>query len=152
MHEAPPRTDPILRLQNVSKKYGEFVALHGTSFDLHEGETLAIVGESGSGKSTTARLLLRLEEASGGQALYQGRDLLTMSPADLFKMRRDIQMVFQDPAQSLNPRMTVYHLISEAWAIHPGILPRARWRDRVAELLEQVGLQADHMHLSLIHI
>ena len=146
MHEVPVLTDPILRMENISKSYGAFQALKGVSFDLCAGETLAIVGESGSGKSTTARLLLRLEEASGGRALYQGRDLLTLPPQELFKMRRDIQMVFQDPTQSLNPRMTVYQLISEAWAIHPDILTRNRWRERVAELLEQVGLRPEHMH------
>ncbi|AUH33320.1 ABC transporter ATP-binding protein [Paracoccus tegillarcae] len=146
MHENPPKTDPILRLENVSKKYGEFTALGGVNFDLCEGETLAIVGESGSGKSTTARVLLRLEEPSGGRAMYNGRDLFTLSPRELFEMRRDIQMVFQDPTQSLNPRMTVYQIISEAWVIHPEILPKTRWRDRVSELLEQVGLQAEHAH------
>jgi peptide/nickel transport system ATP-binding protein len=68
-----------------------------------------------------------------------------MSPGDLFKLRRDLQMVFQDPTQSLNPRMTVYQLISEAWVIHPEILPKAKWRERVAELLGQVGLSSEHM-------
>ena len=146
MHDDPPDTEPILLLQNVSKKYGAFEALKGVSFELCAGETLAIVGESGSGKSTTARVLLRLEEPSGGRAMYNGRDLFTLSPAELFAMRRDIQMVFQDPTQSLNPRMTIYQIISEAWAIHSDILPKARWRQRVAELLEQVGLQAEHAH------
>ncbi|WP_372834238.1 ABC transporter ATP-binding protein [Puniceibacterium confluentis] len=146
IHDNPLGTEPILRLENVSKNYAAFQALKGVDLVLHEGETLAIVGESGSGKSTTARLLLQLEAASGGRAIYQGRDLFTLSPKELYKMRRDIQMVFQDPTQSLNPRMTVYQLISEAWQIHPDILPRAQWRDRVALLLEQVGLTAEHMH------
>ncbi|WP_146586035.1 ABC transporter ATP-binding protein [Puniceibacterium confluentis] len=146
IHDNPLGTEPVLRLENVSKNYAAFQALKGVDLVLHEGETLAIVGESGSGKSTTARLLLQLEAASGGRAIYQGRDLFTLSPKELYKMRRDIQMVFQDPTQSLNPRMTVYQLISEAWQIHPDILPRAQWRDRVALLLEQVGLTAEHMH------
>ena len=73
-------------------------------------KSLAIVGESGSGKSTLAKCLLRLEEPLGGRALYQGRDLFTLSPRDLYAMRRDIQMVFQDPTQSLNPRMSVYQI------------------------------------------
>ncbi|WP_172332593.1 ABC transporter ATP-binding protein [Mangrovicoccus sp. HB161399] len=139
-------TPPILALQNVSKQYGAFTALHGISYELREGETLAIVGESGSGKSTTARLLLRLEEASGGRALYQGRDLFAMSPKELHGLRRDIQMVFQDPTQSLNPRMTVFQLVSEGWAIHPGIVEKSRWKARVAELLREVGLSEEHMH------
>ena len=146
MHETGPVSEPILRLEGVSKCYGSFEALKSVSFELREGETLAIVGESGSGKSTTARLLLQLEAATAGRAMYQGRDLFTMPPRELFEMRRDIQMVFQDPTQSLNPRMTVYQLISEAWAIHRDVLPKDKWRDRVAELLEQVGLTAEHMH------
>ncbi|MBV6638860.1 MAG: ABC transporter ATP-binding protein, partial [Mameliella sp.] len=83
--------------------------------------------------------------ASMGEALWQGRDLVTMPARDLFEMRRDIQMVFQDPTQSLNPRMSVYQIISEAWAIHPDILPKPQWKERVRDLLEQVGLSADHM-------
>ncbi|MGH6808553.1 MAG: ATP-binding cassette domain-containing protein, partial [Ensifer adhaerens] len=96
-------------------------------------------------KSTLARILLRLDEPDSGSALWKGRDLFRLSPAELYKLRRDLQMVFQDPTQSLNPRMTVYQLISEAWVIHPDILPKARWRERVAELLVQVGLGPEHM-------
>ena len=129
-----------IEVQNVAKSFGSFQALKGVSFDLMAGETMAVVGESGSGKSTLARVLLRLEEPDGGQALWQGRDLFTMTPAELFALRRDLQMVFQDPTQSLNPRMTVFQLISEAWVIHPEILPKPQWRARVAELLRQVGL------------
>ena len=146
MSHGVPEQEPLLRLTGVKKNYGEFTALNGISFDLMAGETLAVVGESGSGKSTMAKVLLQLEEASGGQAEYKGRDLLTLSPKELFEMRRDIQMVFQDPTQSLNPRMSVYQLISEAWVIHRDILPKDRWKARVAELLEQVGLLAEHMH------
>ncbi|SMC77823.1 ABC transporter ATP-binding protein [Primorskyibacter flagellatus] len=138
--------EPLLRLTDVKKNYGDFAALKGISFDLLAGETLAVVGESGSGKSTMAKVLLRLEEASGGKAEYEGRDLFALSPAELFEMRRDIQMVFQDPTQSLNPGMSVYDLISEAWVIHREILSKDKWKARVAELLEQVGLQAEHMH------
>ena len=146
MSHGVPEQEPLLRLTGVKKNYGAFTALNGISFDLMAGETLAVVGESGSGKSTMAKVLLQLEEASGGQAEYKGRDLLTLSPKELFEMRRDIQMVFQDPTQSLNPRMSVYQLISEAWVIHRDILPKDRWKARVAELLEQVGLLAEHMH------
>ena len=103
-----------------------------------------MVGESGSGKSTLARMLLRLDEPDSGVAMWKGRNLFTLPPAELFALRRDLQMVFQDPTQSLNPRMTVFQLISEAWVIHPDILPRARWRERVAELLAQVGLRPEH--------
>ncbi|SIR35671.1 oligopeptide/dipeptide ABC transporter, ATP-binding protein, C-terminal domain-containing protein [Rhizobium sp. RU20A] len=145
MHAPLAGTEPVLRVRDVRKSYGAFQALKGISFDLMAGETMAVVGESGSGKSTLARILLRLDEPDSGSALWKGRDLFTLSPADLYKLRRDLQMVFQDPTQSLNPRMTVYQLISEAWVIHPDILPKAKWRARVAELLTQVGLGPEHM-------
>ncbi len=143
MHEPSARGTPVLSVRNAHKSYGAFTAVHDVSFDLMAGETLAVVGESGSGKSTVAKMLLRLEEPSGGTALWQGQDLFSMTPAALYRLRRDLQMVFQDPTQSLNPRMTVWQLITEAWQIHPDILPKARWKDRVAELLVQVGLQPD---------
>ena len=144
MHQPLPPAQPVLSVRDLRKSYGGFTALDGVSFDLMPGETLAVVGESGSGKSTLARILLRLDQADGGQALWQGRDLLSMPPAELFKLRRDLQMVFQDPTQSLNPRMTVFQLISEAWVIHPDILPKSQWRARVADLLAQVGLSPEH--------
>ncbi|TCM58700.1 peptide/nickel transport system ATP-binding protein [Rhizobium sp. PP-F2F-G48] len=145
MHAPLPRIEPVLSVRDARKTYGAFDALKGVSFDLMPGETLAVVGESGSGKSTLARILLRLDEPTGGTALWKGRDLFQMGAAELYKLRRDLQMVFQDPTQSLNPRMTVYQLVSEAWVIHPDILPKAKWRARVAELLVQVGLGPEHM-------
>ncbi|NNE89906.1 MAG: ABC transporter ATP-binding protein [Silicimonas sp.] len=138
--------EPLLSMRNVTKSYGALKAIDSVNLDLMPGETLAIVGESGSGKSTTAKVLLRLEEPDHGEAFYGGRDIFQLSPSELFKMRRDIQMVFQDPTQSLNPRMSVYQLISEAWVIHSEILPKDKWRTRVGELLEQVGLEPDHAH------
>jgi peptide/nickel transport system ATP-binding protein len=138
-------TKPILEVNGLAKHFGEFVALEGASFTVLPGETVAIVGESGSGKSTLAKTLLRLEEATAGEALYKGRDLVTISPRELFDLRRDVQMIFQDPTQSLNPRMSVYDIIAEAFIIHPEILPKAKRRDRVAELLTHVGLEAAHM-------
>ena len=145
MHQPLKGAEPVLSVRDVRKNYGAFAALKGVSFDLLAGETLAVVGESGSGKSTLARILLRLDEPDSGSALWKGRDLFQLSPAELYKLRRDLQMVFQDPTQSLNPRMTVYQLISEAWVIHTDILPKAKWRERVAELLTQVGLGPEHM-------
>ncbi len=135
---------PLLSVSSLDKRFGLFQAVRGVSFELMQGETVAIVGESGSGKSTTAKLLLRLEQADSGTAFYQGQDILTLSEQALLSRRRDIQMVFQDPSQSLNPRMTVFELISEAWIIHPNILPKPEWQARVASLLEQVGLTAAH--------
>ncbi|MBB4953562.1 peptide/nickel transport system ATP-binding protein [Agrobacterium vitis] len=145
LQEQDLKGEVLLSVRDVRKRYGAFEALKGISFDLRAGETLAIVGESGSGKSTLARILLRLDEPDSGTAHWKGRDLFQLSPAELYKLRRDLQMVFQDPTQSLNPRMTVFQLISEAWVIHPDILPKVKWRARVAELLEQVNLSPEHM-------
>jgi peptide/nickel transport system ATP-binding protein len=141
---SPAGPEPLLRVVGVSKNYGSVMALQSASFSLMPGETLAIVGESGSGKSTLAKTLLRLEEPAAGSAFYKGRDLFALTRKELFAMRREIQMVFQDPTQSLNPRMTVGQLISEAWAIHPELLPKAKWSERVAELLGLVGLAPGH--------
>jgi peptide/nickel transport system ATP-binding protein len=135
---------PLLEIKSVSKTYGDFTALKDASLTLYAGQTIAIVGESGSGKSTLAKTLLQLEPPSGGQALWKGQDLFTMPAKELFGLRRQMQMVFQDPTQSLNPRMSVFELISEAWAIHRDLLPKERWRDRVSELLVQVGLRPEH--------
>ncbi|MDH2328808.1 ABC transporter ATP-binding protein [Cereibacter sp. SYSU M97828] len=134
---------PLLKVENLQLSYGAFKALKGASFNIMPGETVAVVGESGSGKSTLARAILRLEEPDGGRALYNGKDLVTMGARELYGLRRDIQMVFQDPTQSLNPRMTVFQLISEAWVIHPDILPKREWKERVGELLVKVGLSRE---------
>jgi len=136
--------EPILKVEKACKTYGPNQALADVSFTLQKGEVLAVVGESGSGKSTVAKVILRLIDANSGKALWKGRDLLTLPPRELYAMRREIQMVFQDPTQSLNPRMSIFQIISEAWVVHPEILPKARWRDGVAELLVQVGLQPEH--------
>jgi peptide/nickel transport system ATP-binding protein len=117
-------------------------ALDGVSFELRQGETLGIVGESGSGKSTLARTLLGLESTTSGSVHFCGANITTMSSAEFQRVRRHIQMVFQDPSSSLNPRMSVEQIICEPWAIHPDVMPSRQWRSRVGELLEQVGLDA----------
>ena len=141
----PAGMQPILEVNGLSKHFGSFVALDKASFTVMPGETLAIVGESGSGKSTLAKTLLRLEEATEGEALYHGRDLVSMPASELFDLRREIQMIFQDPSQSLNPRMSVFDIISEAFAIHPQILAKDKWKERVKQLLDHVGLEAEHL-------
>lgn len=139
-------TKPLLEINKLSKNYGGFKALKEASLTVMPGETVAVVGESGSGKSTLAKTLLRLEEATSGEALYNGRDMMTMPDREMFALRREIQMIFQDPTQSLNPRMSVYQIISEAFVIHSEILPRAKWPERVQDLLQKVGLDPSHTH------
>ena len=94
------------------------------SFDLHRGETLGIVGESGCGKSTLAKVLMRLEKPTSGTALYEGRNIFRMNASELRRLRRNVQMVMQDPYTSLNPRMTVGDIIGEPFEIHPDVAPR----------------------------
>ncbi|SON58442.1 Glutathione import ATP-binding protein GsiA (plasmid) [Hartmannibacter diazotrophicus] len=153
---APDRAtgECLLKVEHLVKDYGlsgglfggqrSLRALDDVSFDLARGETLGIVGESGSGKSTIARILLRLNDPTSGKALFDGRDIFGLSGKSLLDLRRKVQMVFQDPSGSLNPRMDVERIISEPWRIHSDMLERTHWRDRVVELLELVGLKADH--------
>jgi oligopeptide transport system ATP-binding protein len=147
---------PLLSVKNLRKHFalkgGVFArdvekvhAVDGVSFDIGKGETLGLVGESGCGKSTTGRCILRLIEPSGGEVLFQGADVTRMKGAELQALRRDMQIIFQDPFASLNPRHTVGAIIGEALQIH-NLAPTRRAREeRVAELLETVGLQAAHM-------
>jgi oligopeptide transport system ATP-binding protein len=122
-----------------------FTAVDGVSFSVSRGETFAIVGESGCGKTTLARMLLRLIEPDGGEIRFEGRDLLTLSGKELRAQRRQMQMVFQDPFASLNPRMRVGEIVAEPLAIHePGLSAT----DRVARtkaILRRVGLNEDAM-------
>ncbi len=135
-----PITRGVLR-----RATGEVIrAVDGVSFDVHAGETVGVVGKSGSGKSTLARTLLRLETPTAGHAEFRGQDIFAMSAAELFHLRRRIQVVFQDPTASLNPRMSVAEIIGEPWMVHRDVVPEAERPDRVAELLEHVGLQPDH--------
>jgi oligopeptide/dipeptide ABC transporter ATP-binding protein len=126
------------------RKTGVIRAVDDVSFDLRRGETLGLVGESGCGKSTVARTLLRLEEPTAGVALFQGHDIFTATEAELKEMRRRIQVIFQDPYASLNPRMRVEDIIGEPWMIHPDLIPRSERPDRVRALLESVGLRREH--------
>ena len=121
-------------------------AVSGVSFDLAPGETLGLVGESGSGKSTLARALIGTVPAAGGQALWNGRDLLAMDRAERRARRHDIQMIFQDPLASLDPRMTAGEIIAEPLAVHEPELPRTGIRARVAAMMERVGLLPDHVN------
>jgi oligopeptide transport system ATP-binding protein len=131
---------PIREGTGVKRTTGQVKAVNGVSFELHAGETLGLVGESGCGKSTLGRTLLRLDEPTSGKVFYRGEDVFAMSRRALREVRRKIQIIFQDPYASLNPRMTVGDLVTEAWAIHRGMVPRSKQRSRAGELLERVGL------------
>ena len=121
-------------------------AVDGVSFELHKGETLGIVGESGCGKSTLGRLIMRLEEPTAGEVVFEGLEMQKASTGDMRKLRRDIQIVFQDPYTSLNPRMTVGDIIGEPFEIHSEVVPKGGRRQRVQELLDLVGLNPEHIN------
>src|SRR6266403_278031 len=133
---------PLLRVTDLCVEFGGRAVLRDVTFDLHAGETLGLVGESGSGKSTLARAILRLIRSSKGSVVWRGRDLLACEPAALRRLRRDLQIVFQDPLASLDPRMTVGETIAEPLRIfEPGLNAETR-RARVGGMLERVGLSA----------
>jgi oligopeptide transport system ATP-binding protein len=149
-------SEPLLRVRNLSKAFpihggllrrqvGEVHAVNGVDFDVAAGETLGLVGESGCGKSTTGRCVLRLIEPTSGAIRFDGRDVLSLTGQTLRALRRDIQIIFQDPYASLNPRMTVAAIIGEALTIHRLAKGKRQFEERIVDLLETVGLQADHM-------
>ncbi|HEX5994992.1 MAG TPA: dipeptide ABC transporter ATP-binding protein [Jiangellales bacterium] len=128
------------------RRIGEVKAVDGVSFKLRKGETLGIVGESGCGKSTLAKLLMRLEEPTSGKAVFKGENIFDLHGRGLRTMRRNIQIVFQDPYASLNPRMTVGDIVGEPFDIHPDVAPRGDRRKRVQDLLDVVGLNPEHIN------
>ena len=147
---------PLLKVNNLVKHFpikggifgraSEKVhAVDGVSFELNAGETLGVVGESGCGKSTTGRCILRLIEPTSGEVWFDGKNVTALGKTELRAMARDMQIIFQDPYASLNPRMTVGSIIGEALTIHQLTHSAREYEDRIVELLETVGLNADHM-------
>jgi peptide/nickel transport system ATP-binding protein/oligopeptide transport system ATP-binding protein len=128
----------------LARSAAAVTAVDGVSFDVMHGETLGLVGETGCGKSTTARLIMRLLEPSAGEVRFDGYDIGQLRGAQLKALRREMQMIFQDPYSSLNPRKTVGAIVAEPFAIHGLLRDRAARRRRVQELLETVGMSPEH--------
>ncbi len=146
--------EPLLSVKNLRKsfpitkgvfgrKVGEVRAVHDVSFDIARGETLSLVGESGCGKTTTGRAILRLIEPTSGEVHFEGKDVLAMGAGEMRALRREMQIIFQDPVSSLNPRMTVGTAIREGLTIHK-IAEGADADARVRQLLDEVGLRAEY--------
>ena len=149
-------TEALLKVKDLVKQFpikggllGRTVdsvhAVDGVSFELQPGETLGVVGESGCGKSTTGRCILRLIEPTSGEVWFNGKSVTGANKDELRALARDMQIIFQDPYASLNPRMTVAAIIGEALTIHKLTPTRQAYEARIVELLETVGLSADHM-------
>ncbi len=149
-------TEPLLKVKDLVKHFpikggllGREVdrvhAVDGVSFDLQAGETLGLVGESGCGKSTTGRCILRLIEPTSGEVWFKGKSVTAASKSELRALARDMQIIFQDPYASLDPRMTVSAIVGEALTIHKLTKTPREYDDRIVQLLETVGLSADHM-------
>ncbi|MEU7756941.1 dipeptide ABC transporter ATP-binding protein [Micromonospora sp. NPDC049171] len=151
-------TENILEVRDLVKHYpvtqgvvfkktvGQVKAVDGVSFGLRAGETLGVVGESGCGKSTLARVLMNLEKPTSGSVMYKDQDTSKLSGGALRRLRRQIQLVMQDPYTSLNPRMTVGDLLGEPFEIHPEVAPKGSRRAKVRELLDLVGLNPEHIN------
>ena len=134
-----------IRLGVVRQKVvGQVKAVDGVDLELYPRETVGLVGESGCGKSTVTRVLMALEPPTAGKVFYKGRDVFAMGPKELRQLRRQVQIIFQDPYTSLNPRMTVGDIVGEPFRIHPEVVPRGDRRAKVQELLEVVGLNPEH--------
>lgn len=128
----------------LSRVVGNVKAVNDITFNIKRGEVVGLVGESGSGKTTAGRAILRLIEPTGGQVIFNGTDITKLSKAQMRDYRREMQIIFQDPFASLNPRMTVSDIIGEAMQIH-NLHPGKGRIDRIAELLQRVGLRPEHM-------
>ncbi|MBM3622030.1 MAG: dipeptide ABC transporter ATP-binding protein [Alphaproteobacteria bacterium] len=149
--------EPLLKVKDLKKYFAvrggvlsrivdHVHAVDGVSLEVAQGETLGVVGESGCGKSTTGRCILRLIEPTSGEIWFQGQDVRQMGGEQLRALRRDMQIIFQDPYASLNPRLTVGGIIGEALQIHKLAKNNKEIEDRVVELLETVGLRPEYMH------
>ncbi|HZJ14299.1 MAG TPA: ATP-binding cassette domain-containing protein [Chthoniobacteraceae bacterium] len=135
-----------IRTGILRRHTGDVKAVDDVSFEIEEGTTVGLVGESGSGKTTIGRTILKLTPATSGQILFRGRDILPLTESEFRPLRREMQMIFQDPFGSLNPRHTIFQIVGEALEIHFPQMTRSDREARVAELLTQVGLKPEMRH------
>lgn len=135
----------LLSKKFLSKDVNSIKAVDGVNFNIKKGETFGIVGESGCGKSTTGRMILRLLEPTEGEIIYKDKSILDLSKQEMKKLRKDIQIIFQDPYSSLNPRFKVYDILKDVLLLHK-IVPKNQVEKKVVELLESVGLGRQHMN------
>lgn len=154
--QARRRGEPLLEIHGLNKHFpmmqgivfkkaiGHVRAVDGVDLAVGRGETVGLVGESGCGKSTVSKLIVGLEKPTAGEILYKGRDVGSMRGKDLKAYRREVQIIFQDPYASLNPRMTAGDIIAEGWAVHPDIAPKQGRAQRIKDLLDRVGLNPDY--------
>src|SRR5699024_4591705 len=143
-HGREAKQEEVIRVENLTKIFGENKAVDDVSFTVRKGTTLALVGESGSGKSTVANMVLNLLEPTSGKVFYKGTDLSTLDNRELFDMRRKMQVVFQNPYGSLDPMFSIYRCIEEPLALH-GVGNRKEREARVAELLDMVAIPRSAM-------
>lgn len=155
-HKSLYKSEPLLKVVNVEKTYitkgflfdknTEFKAVNNVSFDLYEGETLGLVGESGCGKSTLGNAILQLDKATSGQIFYKSQDITRISKSELRSLRKEIQLIFQDPYSSLNPRIPVGKAIMEPMKVHKLYANDKERREQTLELLKRVGLEESHFY------
>jgi len=154
MNKVKEKDNPVLQVKDLvtsfpikggvfKKKIGDIQAVSGISFNIYPGETMGLVGESGCGKSTVARTIIGLEKPESGHIYFEGQDLTNISHGDMRNLRKDVQLIFQDPLSALHPKMTVKELIQEPWQNHPGVLDKKYWGKEVVKLMELVGLNPD---------
>lgn len=143
-HERIYSQEPLLRVRNLTVDYGRFRALDGISFDVYRGETLGLVGESGCGKTTVGRALMRLIESAGGDVLFEGRNIGSLGRGELKRLRKEIQIVFQDPYSSLNPRIRMGEAIEEPLKVHATGASGEQRRRMVYDIMEKVGLKREY--------